>query len=63
MLQLQCPLNINITTGMPDLMDSFGKDIFGSNKEILSVGTDILARGEDPSNLLPQIFATYDDFS
>ena len=52
-----------LTTGMPDLMDQFGNNINYFNKDILSVGTTLRARGQDPGNLLLQLFATYADCS
>ena len=48
---------------MPDLMASLGNNTADFNKYICSIGTAIFERGEDPVNLLPQLFSTYDDFS
>ena len=50
-------------TGMTDLMESLGNGISNFNKEIRSVGTSIFARGGNPVNPLPKLFATYDNFS
>ena len=52
-----------LTTGMPDLMASFGNNIDDFSNEIHSVGTALRARGNYPGNLLSQIFATYADCS
>ena len=52
-------LLVNLTTGMPDIMASFGNNIANFNKYIRSIGTDICAYGDDPGNLLPHLFATY----
>ena len=49
----------NIKTGIPDSMVSFGNFVINFNKDTLSVGTDLRARGEYPGKLLPQLFATY----
>ena len=50
-----------ITTGISDIMVSLGNNISNFNKEIRYVGIALRARGEDPGNLLPQLFATYAD--
>ena len=52
-----------LTTEMADIMASFGNNIYGFNKEIWYIGTELCARGEDPGNLLPQLFKTYYDCS
>ena len=55
------PLLRNLTTGISDLMAQFGNNIDYFNTYILYVGTDICARWDDLGNLLPQLFANYDD--
>ena len=52
-----------LTNLIPDIMASFGNNIFIFNKDLCSFGTVICARGEDLRKLLPQIFATYADCS
>ena len=49
--------------GIPDLMASFVKNISDFNKDIRFVGNDLHTRGEDPENLLLQLFETYADYS
>ena len=44
---------------MPYLMASFLNNTSNLNKDILYLGTDRCARGEDTGKLLPQVFATY----
>ena len=50
-------------TGIKDITASFINNIANLNKEIISIGTDLCAIGEDTGKLLPQLFATYDDCS
>ena len=49
--------------GIPDLMASFGNNISDFNRDTRSIGASLRARGEDPGNLSPKLFATYDYFS
>ena len=49
--------------GIPDLMASFVINISDFNKDIRFFGNDLHTRGEDPENLLPQLFETYADCS
>ena len=44
-------------------MASLGNKIADFNKDIHSVVTYFRAFGEDPGNLFPQVFTTYDDCS
>ena len=53
----------NLTTGVPDLIASFENNISAFNKYISYSVTAVCARGEDPGNLLTQLFATYADCS
>ena len=52
-----------LMTGISYIMVSFGNNIANLNKDIRSIGNAIFACGEDPGNLLLQIFATYPDCS
>ena len=45
------------------LVASFRNKIANFNKQIRSIGTALRAHGEDPCDLLPQLFAAYADFS
>ena len=53
----------NLATGMLDLMASFGNNMANVNKEIRSIVTALRARGGSTENLLPHLFAKYDDCS
>lgn len=48
-----------LTSGMPDILAGHGNNIVKFNEEIRLVQKQLVARGEDPTNILPQLFTTY----
>ena len=48
-----------LTSGMPDILAACGNNVAKFNEEIRVIQTMLVARGEDPSKILPQLFSTY----
>ncbi len=49
-----------INSGMPEIMEEHGNNVTAFNDEIRLVQNELFARGEDPTNIVPQLFEAYE---
>ncbi len=49
-----------INSGMPDIMEEHGNNLMAFNDEIRLVQNELFTRGEDPTNIVPQLFEAYE---
>ncbi len=50
-----------LNSGMPEMMESHGNNVIEFNDEVRLVQSKLLARGEDPTPIVPQLFKVYED--
>jgi hypothetical protein len=48
-----------LTTGLPGIMAGHSNNIQLFNRDVKSIQGDLRARGENPDNIVPQLFSTY----
>ena len=48
-----------LTTGLPGIMAGHSNNIQLFNRDVKSIQGDLRARGENPDNIIPQLFSTY----